>query len=128
MRALLDTHVLLWWLVDDERLGDRARDLLADRSSEVFFSAASSWELAIKIGLGRLTLPDPPRAFIPRVLREQSIRPLEITHAHALEVAELPHHHNDPFDRMLIAQSRLEKLPLVSADPRLSEYGAEIIW
>jgi len=128
VKALLDTHVLLWWLVDDERLSERARRLRADAGSEIYFSAASSWELAIKVALGRLRLPSPPRTLIPKVLREQSIRPLEITHTHALAVADLPPHHRDPFDRMLVAQARLERMAIVSGDPMISEYGTKIIW
>jgi PIN domain nuclease of toxin-antitoxin system len=128
VRALLDTHALLWWLVDDPRLGDGARGLLEDAGSGLYFSAASSWELAIKVGLGRLKLPDPPRKLIPRVLREQAIRPLDVTHAHALAVAELPPHHRDPFDRMLVAQARLEKLAVVTGDPEIARYGVRIVW
>lgn len=128
MRALLDTHVLLWWVVDAPRLSQRARHLLSNPGSEVYFSAASSWELAIKFALGRLTLPVPPRSFVPKILREQSIRPLDVTHAHALAVAELPPQHRDPFDRLLVAQARLEKLAVVSGDPIFREYGSKVIW
>ena len=128
MKVLIDTHVLLWWLVDDGRLTRRARQILANGDSEVYFSAASSWEISIKVGLGRLTLPDPPRVFIPAVLREQSIRPLGITHSHALAVAELPPHHRDPFDRMLVAQAQLEKLAIVSGDPLLRRYKVKVAW
>ena len=128
MRALLDTHVLLWWLVDDARISARARRILADAGSEIYFSAASSWELSIKVALGRLKLPAPPRTLIPKVLREQSIQSLDVTHAHALAVAELPSHHRDPFDRMLVAQARLEKLAIVSGDSMIARYGTKIVW
>jgi len=128
VRALLDTHVLLWWLVDDARLSRKARRFLSDPGSELYFSAASSWELAIKFALGRLTLPSPPRSLVPKVLREQSIRPLEVTHSHALAVADLPEHHRDPFDRLLVTQARLEKLAVVSGDPVFREYGTTVIW
>ena len=128
MKVLLDTHVLLWWLVDDGRLTRRAREILANGDSEVYWSAASSWEISIKVGLGRLTLPGPPRVFIPAVLREQSIRPLGITHPHALAVAELPRHHRDPFDRMLVAQARLEELVILSGNPVFRRYEAKIEW
>jgi PIN domain nuclease of toxin-antitoxin system len=128
VKALLDTHVLLWWVVDDPRLSERARRILADRRSELYFSAVSSWELAIKAALGRLELPQPPRTLVPRILREQSILPLEITHAHALAIAELPPHHRDPFDRMLVAQARIEKLSLVSADPIFARYAVTTLW
>lgn len=128
MRALLDTHVLLWWLVDDTRISEKARRVLANSGSEIYFSAASSWELSINVALGRLELPAPPRTLIPKVLREQSIQSLDVTHAHALAVADLPPHHRDPFDRMLVAQARLEKLAIVSGDPMILRYGTKIVW
>jgi len=128
MRALLDTHVLLWWLVDDTRISERARRLISNPDSEIYFSAASSWELSIKVALGRLELPGPPRTVIPKVLREQSFEALDVTHAHALAVAELPPHHRDPFDRMLVAQARLEKLAIVTGDPMIGRYGTKVIW
>ena len=127
MRVLLDTHVLLWWLIDSERLSARARGIFID-GSELFWSAASSWEVAIKSRLGRLILPAPPRKLIPKVLRDQSIRPLEISQAHALATADLPDHHRDPFDRLLIAQARLEKLGIATADPVFSKYRVQRVW
>jgi len=128
VRALLDTHVLLWWLVDDPRLTDRARRLISDPASDLYLSAASSWEISIKVALGRLRLSDPPRSLIPGVLREQSIQPLNITHAHALAVADLPPHHRDPFDRMLVAQAQLEKLVIVTRDPMFGRYDCQVAW
>lgn len=128
MRALLDTHVLLWWLVEEARLSATARQAIADPASELFLSAASTWEIAIKVGLGRLRLPSPLRSLIPKVLREQSIQPLPISNAHAVAVADLPPHHRDPFDRMLVAQARLEKLVILSSDPVFARYGARTAW
>ncbi len=128
MRALLDTHVLLWWLTDSDRLTRRAREVIAARETELYWSAASSWELAIKTALGRLELPGPPRSVIPKVIRDQALRPLEVTHAHALAVAELPWHHRDPFDRLLVAQAGLENLGVLTADPVFAEYGAQVVW
>ena len=125
---MLDTHVLLWWLIDSDRLSARAREVIAAADTELHWSAASSWELAIKTGLGRLDLPEPPRSLIPRVLREQAIHPIDVTHAHALAVADLPPHHRDPFDRLLVAQASLEKLAILSADKIFVEYGAEVVW
>ncbi len=128
MRALLDTHVLLWWLIDSERLSAPARQAIAASDTELFWSAASSWELAIKVGLGRLDLPEPPRSLIPKVLQDQAIRPLDITQAHALAVADLPVHHRDPFDRLLVAQAKLDKLTVITANPVFTEYGARVVW
>ena len=128
MRVLLDTHVLLWWVIDSDRLSKHARDLLLDVGNELYWSAASSWELAIKFRLGRLTLPAPPRVTIPKILRDQSIRSLDITQDHALATADLPDHHRDPFDRLLAAQARIEKLRLLSADPVFSKYRVRRVW
>jgi len=127
MRALLDTHALLWWLVDSDRLSTRAREVIGG-DAELHWSAASSWEVAIKTALGRIELPEPPRSLIPRVLREQAIRPIDVTQAHALAVADLPLHHRDPFDRMLVAQASLEKLVILSADKIFLEYGVDVLW
>lgn len=128
MRALLDTHALLFWLIDSERLSPRARKVLRDPDSELHWSAASSWELAIKSGLGRVTLPERARSFIPKILRQQSLLPLDVTHAHALEVEGLPDHHRDPFDRLLVAQAKLERLPILTADPVFRKYGVRTLW
>ena len=128
MRALIDTHVLLWWLTDDERLSDTARRSFTKGRSTLLWSAASSWELAVKISLGKLSLPAPLRTYLPRKLREQVITPLSIEHSHAFKVAELPRHHRDPFDRMLVAQALVEKVPIISVDARLGEYEVRIVW
>ena len=128
MRALIDTHVLLWWLTDDERLSDTARRSFTKGRSTLLWSAASSWELAVKISLGKLSLPAPLRTYLPRKLREQGITPLSIEHSHAFKVAELPRHHRDPFDRMLVAQALVEKVPIISVDARLGEYEVRIVW
>jgi len=128
LRALVDTHVLLWWLSESHRLSRRCREAFENPANELLWSAASSWELAIKVGLGRLELPAPPRVLIPRVMQEQSLLSLDVTHAHVLAVAELPAHHHDPFDRLLIAQAQAESLPVLSADRIFEDYGRERLW
>ena len=128
MKVLLDTHALLWWQIDSPRLSSRAREIMSDGRHTLLWSAASSWELAIKVGLGRLTLPELPSRYVPRVLRESCIHSLAIEHSHALRVAELPDHHRDPFDRLLVAQGQLEKLPILSADEQLDSYEIDRIW
>jgi PIN domain nuclease of toxin-antitoxin system len=128
MRLLLDTDVLLWWQLDSPRLSERARSIISDGSNTLLWSAASSWELAIKIGLGRLTLPEPLGKYLPHVLREGRITPLAIEHPHTWEVTRLPPLHRDPFDRLLVAQARLERVPLLSVDERLEGYGVERVW
>jgi PIN domain nuclease of toxin-antitoxin system len=128
VKVLLDTHVLLWWLAAPERLSTRASQVIGARANTLHWSAASSWEVAIKSALGRIELPSKPRTFLPRVLREQAIEALDITQAHALGVAELPPHHRDPFDRMLVVQARLEKLSILSADEVFERYDVRRIW
>ena len=128
MKALLDTHVFLWWITDDQRLSSRVREIIADGTNEILFSAASGWEIAIKTRLGRLQLPNDPEIFIPEQLELNAIEVLPVQIGHALHVYQLPSHHRDPFDHLLIAQAQLEKLPILTADPQISRYPVEIIW
>ncbi len=128
MRVLIDTHCWLWALSDPSRLGSAARELLEDGENEIVFSAVSAWEIAIKTGLGKLKLPEPVSGFVAARLAEYRMVPLPIYHTHALHVTTLPPLHRDPFDRLLIAQSQIEKLPLLTADPQLLPYGLEIVW
>ncbi len=128
MRALLDTHILLWWAADDPRLSRRARQVLRDPANELLFSVASAWELMIKSQVGKLTLPEPPARYIPDRLSRFAIGTLPVELSHALKLSDLPLHHRDPFDRILIAQSQVERLPIVTADPQIARYPVEIIW
>ena len=128
MKALLDTHTFLWWITDDQRLSYRVREIISDSTNEVLFSVASSWEIAIKARLGRLQLPDDPEIFIPEQLELNAIEVLPVQIEHALHVYQLPSHHLDPFDHLLIAQAQLEKLPILTADPLISRYPVEVIW
>jgi PIN domain nuclease of toxin-antitoxin system len=128
MRILLDTHCWLWWITTPERLSAKVLQLLAEGRNELFFSAASSWEIAIKYALGKLPLPEKPEKFIPSRLARDAITPLPIHHIHALHVASLPPHHRDPFDRLLISQAQLEGLPIVTVDKQFENYEIEIIW
>lgn len=120
---LLDTHVLLWWLSEPERLSQEARSAIADGTREVFFSAAGAWEMAIKRTLGRLDFP----ANLADVLRGERIEVLRIGLDHALGVADLPLHHQDPFDRVQIAQARIENLTIITRDPQIVAYDVPII-
>ena len=122
-RYLLDTNVLLWWLGEPEKLSKHARDVIADGRSELFFSAASVWEMAIKRALGRLSFP----GNLEPVLRRQRIAVLPITMAHALAVGDLPAHHSDPFDRMLVAQAGVEALVVVTRDGVFETYGVGVV-
>lgn len=126
MRFLLDTHVWLWTLLSPQRISTDTRDFLADPCNDLLLSAASSWEIAIKYRLGKLPLPEPPARFIPPRLVRDGVEPLSVQHHHAQAVAELPEHHKDPFDRLLVAQARIERLILVTADPKLAAYDLEL--
>lgn len=127
MKLLLDTQVWLWALVADARLGAKARSFLTSRRHEPLFSAASAWEIAIKFRIGRLALPDVPERFVlPRLVRD-GIGSLPVEIRHALRVADLPEHHRDPFDRLLVAQAQVEDLPLLTADPVLHQYDVTIL-
>ena len=128
MRLLLDTHVFLWWILDSPEMSKVARALVSDGANSLFWSAASSWEVSIKYALGRLPLPDRPERFIPAELSRNAVQPLAITDAHAFQAGRLPLHHRDPFDRMLVAQSRVEQLALLSSDPLLKAYRVDLRW
>jgi len=127
MNLLLDTQCWMWWIESPERLGREALQLINAGQNRVYFSVASAWEIAIKYALGKLSLPEPPATFVPGRLVRDRFQVLLVALEHALQVAELPHHHRDPFDRLLIAQSRLEKLPILSADPVFGKYEVEVI-
>ncbi|MFZ5471210.1 MAG: type II toxin-antitoxin system VapC family toxin [Myxococcota bacterium] len=128
MKALLDTHVWLWSLCAPERLCETARAAISDPANEVYLSAASAWEMAIKFALGKLPLPEPPGEYVPARMKTQGISPLLVSHAHALRVASLPPHHSDPFDRLLIAQAQAEGLMLLTADPQFKPYAVRLLW
>ena len=119
MRLLLDTHVLLWWLANDPSLVREANAAIANPASAVFVSAATAWEIAIKQALGKLEAPSD----LERQIELNRFEPLSITIAHAYSAGTLPHHHDDPFDRMLVAQALAEGLTIITRDPRLDPYG-----
>lgn len=131
MPYLLDTHALLWWVADDMRLSRRARELLRASGNEIFFSAVSAWEIAIKVQLGRpevIEMDQDPATLIPSLLTECGFQSLSITMGHALRVAALPLLHRDPFDRLLIAQAQLEDLTILTADPAIARYDVTVAW
>ena len=128
MKALLDTHVFLWWIMDDARLSLYIRDFIADEGNDLFLSSASCWEIAIKTKIGRLKLPDNPEKFIPDQMIANNISGLPIQLVHALHVYNLPDHHRDPFDRILVAQSRIEKIPIITNDHLFADYDVKVLW
>jgi PIN domain nuclease of toxin-antitoxin system len=128
MRFLLDTGIFLWSLGGVGRLNQEAQKLLAANKEEVYLSAATSWEINIKASLGKLQLPEPPQQYVPHRMALLGLRALQITHSHVLAVSDLPTHHRDPFDRLLVAQARSEGMVLMTADTMCAQYPVEILW
>jgi PIN domain nuclease of toxin-antitoxin system len=126
MKVLIDTHVLLWGLQDEPKLSDRVRTLLP--KAEVWISVASLWEIIAKVQVGKLKLPTPVRDYLTLKLRENGVSVLPLTFDHVRRLEELPLHHRDPFDRILIAQSLEENLPLITADSLFKNYAVRLIW
>jgi len=128
VRVLLDTHAFLWWISDSPKLSDVARDAIADERTRPIFSVVSGWEITIKAGVGKLEIPVSPEKFLYEQLSRNDFEILPISLRHALHVCELADHHQDPFDRLLVAQAEVEGLPLLSTDPEISRYPVEVIW
>jgi len=128
MKFLLDTHTLLWWIADSPELSAKVRELMRNPDNELYLSAASGWEIAIKVQLGKLHLPDRPDRFIPDQLARNAIETLPVQMSHALHVGRLPSIHRDPFDRFIVAQSMLEKMPVVTRDPNIGKYKIAVVW
>jgi PIN domain nuclease of toxin-antitoxin system len=126
LNLLLDTHVLLWAAGEPEKLSARGRDLLLDTENLLHFSPANLWEIVIKSGLGRDDFQVDPRR-LWRLLLANGYRELTVRSEHGLAVQDLPDHHRDPFDRLLLAQARVEGMDLVTADARLALYGAGVL-
>jgi PIN domain nuclease of toxin-antitoxin system len=125
---LLDTHALLWWLLGDRRLSSVARLALQDRGNRIFVSAASAWELAIKVGKGKLRLPTGGEDRIQSAIAAAGFEELSVTVMHAFATRLLPRLHADPFDRLLVAQCRSENLTLVTNDRLLRRYPIDHLW
>jgi PIN domain nuclease of toxin-antitoxin system len=128
VNIILDTHTLLWFLNDAPQLAPTAKSLIADPANRKFVSMATCWEIAIKVGLKKLDLGEPATTFLPRELAANNFAVLRIEQAHVTFVETLPPHHKDPFDRILISQSLLETMPIVSADTLFDPYGVTRLW
>jgi PIN domain nuclease of toxin-antitoxin system len=128
MRLLLDTHSFLWFISGSLRISPSARTLIGDPANQPFLSVASLWEMAIKVSLGKLSLGQPFDTLIPQQLSLNGIALLGITISHTAEVARLPFHHRDPFDRLLIAQAITEQMPIVSGDTAFDAYAVTRLW
>jgi len=128
MKLLLDTHTLLWWFTDDDRLSRTARATIADEENEIFVSAASAWEIATKQRIGKLDeVPEATERFSELVVADGFLH-LPITHLHSLRAGSYCCEHRDPFDRMLAAQSEIDGLTLVTKDPAFGDFGTHTLW
>jgi PIN domain nuclease of toxin-antitoxin system len=128
MNLLLDTHTFLWWIADDKRLSDIAKNYIENQENEIYFSAASAWEILIKTQLSKLQLPGAPESFVSEQLSRNNFKTLSIRVSHALQLSSMPALHRDPFDRILVAQSMVEHLPILTADSLIAQYQIETIW
>ncbi|MDJ0570324.1 MAG: type II toxin-antitoxin system VapC family toxin [Pleurocapsa sp. MO_192.B19] len=128
MKILLDTQIFLWALAEPKRLGENAKSLLRSQENQLYLSAASSWEISIKVALGKLPLPEAPDKYISSRMANLKILPLDVKHHHTFIVYKLPLHHRDPFDRILIASSIAENFHLMSADEQFRHYEIDLLW
>jgi len=128
MRALLDTHAFLWWISDDARLSDRCRAIISSGVNEILFSAVSAWEIAVKVGIGRLAVPGDLENYTMEQVSRNRFEVLPISISHALRVSRLPNHHKDPFDRMLVAQAQVEKVTILTSDAQIARYPIRVTW
>jgi len=128
MRTLLDTHALLWWLLNDSRLSSRAHGVIGDKENTILASSASAFEIATKHRLGKLPMGSLTPVALGTAVREERMEILPMTFEHSLVAGGLPGPRRDPFDRMLIAQSRVEGVPVVTGDPVFLEYAVQVIW
>jgi PIN domain nuclease of toxin-antitoxin system len=128
MRALLDTHAFLWWINDDARLSDRFRAIISSGVNEILFSAVSAWEIAVKAGIGRLTIPGDLETYTLAQVSRNRFEVLSISLSHALRASRLLPHHKDPFDRMLIAQAQVERVTILTGDAQIARYPIRVAW
>lgn len=128
MKYLLDTSVWLWALSEPDRIAKPVRDKFVANVDELFLSVASAWEVVLKHAKGKLSLPEPPASYIPSRMAFLGLRSLPVSQGHVLEIAALPLHHGDPFDRLIIAQARVEEMTLLTADRAFRKYDVPILW
>jgi len=128
MKYLLDTVTWIWSIGPLERINRQAQEILENGEEEIYLSAATSWEISIKVRTGNLNFPEPPASHISQFMARQNLRPLSITHTHAQKVHELPNHHKDPFDHILIAQAIVEGMVILTSDRVFAKYPVEVLW
>jgi PIN domain nuclease of toxin-antitoxin system len=128
MKLLLDTHVFLWWDEASPRLSKRAHSLISDPENTLYLSVVSAWEVILKMGTGKLKWPSAAAVYLPARVAQYRLEVLPLGLNHVLAAETLPTHHRDPFDRMLVAQAEVERLPILTHDPQIRKYGVEAIW
>lgn len=128
MRALLDTHTLLWWVTNDPQLSQPVREIITNPENTLYLSVASSWEIIIKYNTGKLPLPEPAPQFIKSSLNINGFESLSIELPHILQTHQLPNYHRDPFDRILIAQAQVENLLFLTIDHQIKRYSVQTFW
>jgi PIN domain nuclease of toxin-antitoxin system len=128
VRLLLDTHTVIWWVDQDHLLSPSSYAAIADPANDLLLSAGTIWEIAIKVGLAKLSLSQPYRQWLSQAIADLGVTVLPVTVAYADVQAGLPHHHRDPFDRLLIAQALVENVPLISKDDTFDQYGITRVW
>jgi PIN domain nuclease of toxin-antitoxin system len=128
MNALLDTHTFLWWVADAPQLSEPAKNFIVNPNNQIFFSVASAWEIIIKVGTGKLTIPEAPNNYINSRVTDNRFEILPIELNHVFQVTNLPDLHRDPFDRIIIAQSQVTGMPILTIDRLVVQYAVDIIW
>lgn len=128
MKVLLDTNAFLWWVTNDLKLSATARTIIANPRNDIFFSIVSAWEIVIKAQIGKLPLQTSPDTYIPDRIAHYQFKTLSVEMEDVLQIWQLPQHHNDPFDRLLIAQSQTKNLPILTADTKFPLYNINVIW
>ncbi len=128
MKILLDTHTFLWWVAEDAQLSLKAKEIIANPDNEIYFSVVSAWEIIIKVGTGKLSLSESPETYIPSRIASNQFGILPVQMPHILKINSLPNFHKDPFDRLLIAQSLVEDLSLMTIDNAIAQYPVKTIW
>ena len=124
----IDTHTFIWWVTDAPQLSETAKASIANPDNKLFFSLAGAWEIIIKVGTGKLSIPEEPDIYLNSRITDNRFEVLQIELPHVLQVAKLPDLHRDPFDRIIIAQSQITGMPILTIDRLIVQYDVEVIW
>jgi PIN domain nuclease of toxin-antitoxin system len=128
MKLLMDTRTFIWWTLKDEQLSQKGYECIGDINNDICFSAASAWEITLKYKLGKIILPTEPELFIREHLDKNRFSVIPISLHHTLAIRDLPYSHKDAFNWILIAQSKVENMPVITGNKKFSGYGVEVIW